>query len=451
MASIWRSDLKEGIDAIKMASAPASGWLDAIKGLVNKGAAKAAEVEWSGINDWLDMQQSKVSKADITRFLADNGVRVEETVLSGKVAEDTRNILQERIRERKEALSALGYSVRNEYGDAVLIREVDGYQFFYKYDGFYDGDGNLLDGLAADAARSLGNVLSLGTAMDELDNLGGVRVLPKGDSRYGKYTLPGGSNYREVLLTLPTGGPSNVGAMSDAELRALIQRNDDDAEVDGVSRADLMVMIDGMELGKDDISKLTGKNTAQYKSFHWDQPNVLAHIRLNDRTDADGKKVLFVEEIQSDWSQQGRQNGFSISAAERAEADALTAKADRAGGVHNLTDGEQARAKELGKKLIGSQIPLAPFVTNTEGWLNLALKRVIKMAVDGGYHKVAFVNGEQSAERYDLSKQVDRIYHYLTSTGHHVSILGKDGNSMHTGTHSASELGNIVGKDIAKK
>ena len=48
-----------------------------------------------------------------------------------------------------------------------------------------------------------------------------------------------------------------------------------------------------------------------FKSSHWDQPNVLAHIRLNDRTDADGKRVLFVEEIQSDWGQEGKKKGFA--------------------------------------------------------------------------------------------------------------------------------------------
>ena len=48
---------------------------------------------------------------------------------------------------------------------------------------------------------------------------------------------------------------------------------------------------------------------------------------------------------------------------------------------------------------------LAPFVTSTDKWLSLALKRIITMAAQEGYDKVAFVNGEQSAERY-LSKQV---------------------------------------------
>lgn len=54
-------------------------------------------------------------------------------------------------------------------------------------------------------------------------------------------------------------------------------------------------------------------------------------------------------------------------------------------------------------------IPAAPFVTRTEGWLNLALKRAITMAVEGGYDKIAFTNGQQNADRYDLSKQISTV------------------------------------------
>lgn len=40
---------------------------------------------------------------------------------------------------------------------------------------------------------------------------------------------------------------------------------------------------------------------------HWPGvENPLAHVRFNDRVDADGKKVLFIEEVQSDWHQAAR-------------------------------------------------------------------------------------------------------------------------------------------------
>ena len=51
----YYSALARGIEGISTKAAPASGWKDAIKGLVNKGTVKADEVEWTGVNDWLDM------------------------------------------------------------------------------------------------------------------------------------------------------------------------------------------------------------------------------------------------------------------------------------------------------------------------------------------------------------------------------------------------------------
>src|SRR5690606_41094391 len=41
-----------------------------------------------------------------------------------------------------------------------------------------------------------------------------------------------------------------------------------------------------------------------FKSSHFDDENILAHVRMNDRTTTDGKKVLFVEEVQSDRSEE---------------------------------------------------------------------------------------------------------------------------------------------------
>ena len=76
------------------------------------------------------------------------------------------------------------------------------------------------------------------------------------ETQYHSYVLEGGQNYREILLGLPETG------------------------------------------------------TEDFKSTHWDQPNVIAHIRLNDRYDADGGRILFVEEIQSDWGQEGKEKSF---------------------------------------------------------------------------------------------------------------------------------------------
>ena len=54
-----------------------------------------------------------------------------------------------------------------------------------------------------------------------------------------------------------------------------------------------------------DINRLRPSQPT-FRAGHFDEPNVVAHVRMDDRTDADGKKVLFVEEVQSDWMQSHR-------------------------------------------------------------------------------------------------------------------------------------------------
>ena len=40
----------------------------------------------------------------------------------------------------------------------------------------------------------------------------------------------------------------------------------------------------------------------KFKSAHFDEPNILAHVRFDTR-EVNGEKVLFIEEFQSDFSQ----------------------------------------------------------------------------------------------------------------------------------------------------
>lgn len=98
-------------------------------------------------------------------------------------------------------------------------------------------------------------------------------------------------------------------------------------------------------------------------------------------------------------------------------------------------------------------IPDAPFIKSTDTVLALALKRIITMAVEGGYDKIAFVNGEQSADRYDLSKQVDRVEAYKRVSGkvdlkvfdkNDAAILVKDALPI-------DQVEEFIGKDLAKK
>ena len=46
---------------------------------------------------------------------------------------------------------------------------------------------------------------------------------------------------------------------------------------------------------------------------HFYDHNILSHIRTTSRTDTKGRKILFIEEVQSDWHQSGKRNGYDNS------------------------------------------------------------------------------------------------------------------------------------------
>jgi GGDEF domain-containing protein len=164
---------------------------------------------------------------------------------------------------------------------------------------------------------------------------------PQG-TKYENYVLPGGDNYREVLFTLPN-----------------------------------KLVGDGMG----DVMWARGN----YSSPHWAEVDVLAHTRLNDRTDSQGRSLLFVEEIQSDWHQEGRKRGYKSGAKT----------------ILSPFGGEVPATMEDAKR-----VPDAPF---KKTWHEFVFKKILREAADNRYDAVAWTTGEQQAERYDLSKQIDEL------------------------------------------
>jgi hypothetical protein len=61
---------------------------------------------------------------------------------------------------------------------------------------------------------------------------------------------------------------------------------------------------------------------------HFPEYNPVFHIRTKDRVTTDGKKVLYVEELQSDFGQQGRERGFKLKGDDLKKAKAKLAVAE---------------------------------------------------------------------------------------------------------------------------
>jgi hypothetical protein len=143
----------------------------------------------------------------------------------------------------------------------------------------------------------------------------GEKVRP---TQWEDYTLPGGNNYQEILLTTP----DHAGKASRLEYRQtelkkqldeVYERQTPGEEFlpgDKKLTADLENQIANNEFEIDALKKRQGGQDSFHESHHNEYPNVLLHIRTTDRIDDQGRKILFVEEIQSDWHQKGRQRGY---------------------------------------------------------------------------------------------------------------------------------------------
>jgi hypothetical protein len=426
----------------KLATQPAAQWALWLDSNGPKQGVKKDEMEWSGIKDYLTLRgKEKVTSAELQAYLADSGVRVSEEMLG-----------------QDAAPSDLSARQVSEIPESEL-KNFPGYDYFEPSEWliFRDGDTwvGTLDGPADSAEEAVAKF------REEADDEGYVGVRSSGEPKYGKYQLPGGENYREVLITLP--GKTRATTMEQA-LSAW--KDDARAGKRGNYTADEINNMDAENIS--DILQqeyLTPKDSDQYRSTHWDQKNVLAHIRVNDRTDADGKRVLFVEEVQSDWGQEGKKKGFSNTKLNM-ENPVVVFNARTGENVARFRTGAAAEAyiaeQDPGMATLDYEdttarggieqglVPAAPFVTKTEGWLNLALKRIAMMAVEGGYDKVAFVNGEQSAAHYDLSKQVSRVDWDEDSE----VFYGYDFNgrkAITKGQIKADDLPGLVGKEVAQR
>ncbi|MDD4951004.1 MAG: hypothetical protein PHV85_00515 [Desulfovibrionaceae bacterium] len=263
------------------------------------------------------------------------------------------------------------------------------------------------------------------------------------DTKFAEYQLPGGENYREVLLTVPSGLLPSALDTFEAEMKekygeTLFEKMTD-AELDKYEHLEIEKFGGKMAIG-----------TETYRSSHWYEINVLAHVRLNDRTDAEGKRTLFIEEIQSDWHQEGRKKGYGgkLSAVNTGGRDydivdssgkvVLSVRAENEAAALRFAESQRFQINK-------GRVLDAPF---KKSWPMLAFKRVLRMAVEEGYDAVAWTPGEVQAERYDLTNHLSEV-HY---SGSNFEAYDHDGKAVikRTGV-SPQDLADLIGKDLAEK
>ena len=417
-APAFYSKLAKTIEAKMSGPMPAEQLL----GLVKSAGIKQDELDWFDLPRLLK-DNPKPTKQQVLDYLAANALEIKEVSKGGNIKEAT-EAQYDAASAAAERNDNFGYDYPSEF----LRDAVNEDDWTKTWEAPTENKDRFAIQEYIDAAKA---------------EIKGKKEL---STKFSKYQLPGGENYREVLFILP-------GKVTEKQIQDKIA---DVIETwpklkNEPARARSIAM---QKLGDD----------KGFTSSHWAEPNVLAHMRLNDRT-IDGKRTLFLEEIQSDWLQKGREVGFKVSESENkkmvedwkntkgpkflrdTDVDALSARDLQTGNApQNIVDAMNAYMKEP----VG-QVPDAPL---KKTWHEFVMKRALRMAAEEGYDAVAWTTGAQQAERYDLSKQVDQVQYQRNADGSYdlsVILKGKD-TPTNAGTGVTSEnLEKYVGKDLAVK
>lgn len=420
--------------------------------MIKKAGVKDEEIEWSGLDQLLE-GKNKVSKEEVQGWLEENSVQVEEVLKGAPDPVEEKHLLKEKERVKK--------SIERKISETPELRSLK---------------------VQLEAAQE---IVSLGTAsqedvknmlklqekwMEVSDRLlmrekGRLREIENQlsavtpDTKYSEYALPGAENYRELLLTIP-----------DERTKDRDRRMD---QIEKRLESDDVTETERDELVKEyfDLSDMAQPDKAQgvYRSSHFDEPNILAHVRFNERTGPNGEKILFIEEIQSDWHQAGRKKGYKPRNTQKPDMNGYvveTTKSNEWTGQRDInikdpqgkivsrrsgfrgTDAEaledhaQARVEEAKKR----GVPDAPFKTT---WHELAFKRMMRWAAENGFDTIAWTTGEQQAQRYDLSKQIKYVSY--SPKNQRLIADAKGGEQVINQQVSPEKLDEYIGKELAEK
>ena len=525
---VWRSALMDRVRELGPNKATTDQWRALLSGLLQKGV-KPDEIEWSGIREWLDISQGTITKDQVVSFLTEHGVEVKERMLGEvlPIPESELGKLVAEVRDLTVKLDAIGWNVEYDRAGNFLGLQHRQTEILYlspkppersphvTLPFFAEKPFNILkqrpgseriveDGLpgrhVSQAAERLAEITPL---LADFDFEGGGEMDNRSDiaTRYGSssYVLPGGREQRELVLYVPSAMP---------------WYGEDDAH----------------------YGDLTGRRG-------------VAWLRFNTRYDADGKKVMFIEELQSKRAEaarrkdaSGKRIGFAtpedakqannlelkirrlqlsgmtdadlaeyfkpgsivesyagfdrvisynahpvdasdwlvtvhavqpktLTVSEVQEAIArprgvtsatrdLVNHPDRWEDVpgertrNHSTDPSDKVVRALKHKFYAMRatIPPMPYVTKTEAWVALAIRRAIRYAVEHGFERVAWTTGAQQNKRYSLSSVADELVVKTDSEGLYLLSPRLHGNAVLGKSHlKASELADWVDDDLAAR
>ena len=502
---IFISNAAQAVANAKQGKATPEQWLAILR---NTGGLKAGEDKWIGLSEWLNSQDKKsLTKEEVLDYISQNAIQVEETDYAMVDEAD----MEERYPTWNKAFYAEEAWFNREDGLAWVINNSEDALKLYNENNpdkqiKKDEDGEISDDdwdeITDWANREWNKALYDNHSLDS-DRL--------------RYTSEGLDNNREIALTVPTIEAWNTGDVlhfGDAGGgRAVAWARFGDTETGVANSAATIGIMDELEekYGRtDDFDKMSDEDAAKREFANYiyrgkyataeDSRNFIRSTYGDERADniirifndmvAENDKgkqrVLFIDEIQSKRHQEGRNKGYKIDPKQAdKDMDDFIARMHKKYDFTSSTpyadvfnEEEMQELDRLNKRQNAAYfnhdaIPDAPFDKN---WPELVMKRMLRLAAEEGYDKLAWTSGEQQADRYSLGQVLnhieagkwtndkeandDRNYGedsksltLYTNSGEYSLDINRDGKvlSSDVGELRNKKLSEVIGKELAVK
>jgi hypothetical protein len=430
--SAFYSPTLRALEGAPQNSAYAAQWLGWLR---NQPGVKDEELQWMGLKEWLTSQQGAVTREAITDFARANQITVTETLLGPPPASEEESVSDEQMQDRRSELvdqleEIYGIALDDDISGVSLTETATDEEIEY-------------DDLPPVAQELLDEWQRLGEYLNG-DGPDGATITNATRFNNSDLRTPGGSMYRELLLQLP---PPRF---DESAFKAQRAQMSDQAQIDALNAMA--------------IREREAAARPNYRSPHWDQRDVVAHVRFDERVDTDGNRILFIDELQSDWHQKGRKVGY-IESTPPGDTTGWTVKTDennqytgqRDIRVYNEkgqmvtmrsgfrgTDAEAIASAEKSFRDVMNfnRVPDAPFKTT---WPELSLKRVIRWAAEHGFDGIAWTPGKVQNQRYDLQMALNSLSWKATGNGEQGPTVELDTKRGVTITLMTLPDGEIVG------
>ena len=459
----------------------------ALRAYLVKNGVKQEEMYWSGLDEYL----KENPKVDLDEAMdAIGGVQLDEKWRAGSDEEIEIDVIID-----AGTLDDAG-EIRHEARGVTSNRDERFYEIFH-----YEDAGNV------SVRDERGNWLDINAPINNQTMSNAKQAIEEDmEARYGfeegvspvqfeSWTLPGGEDYRELTITLRT-------EEEKTETEWIQERDELWEEIESLPEfpVDANPLVQArwarenaptdlyeqwsraQSLGGGLRQNIRRTEEGSFISHAYDEPNILVWTRFNTRRGPNGEKILFIEEIQSDWHQEGREKGYLsrggypsletlsredlIDALVRNDPDGIYRDADvrdefdaspltkeeATQTIERLANESDITVEDFvfgGRRpqISSVQPPDAPF---KKTWPDFALKRLIGHAVGEGFDGIAWTTGEQQARRYEkiVAENVDEIIVTKNERGNYTVGAMRRGRGE-TWDVPERQLVDYIGKDMA--